>query len=161
MKSDSVQFERQRRRTGTSCSHASKIVPRRAVGLEGLVHLISVLTSEYLLPSQWVLVLATTHLLPLRSEYLFTLRRNSRNLSDMWRSTFKIGAAQLRSVKEFAPKSPFLRMKRGSIRYSFIVFVRASYPVQCKHNLNMRIFSRLLSWRCRRRRRFRYLSSLM
>ena len=75
MKNDSVQYERQRHRTGIRCSHASNIVPCRAVSPEGLVHLIPVLTSEYLLPSQWVLVLAPTHLLPLLSEYLFSLRR--------------------------------------------------------------------------------------
>ena len=45
-----------------------------AVSREGLVHLIPVLSSEYLLPSQWVLVLAPTHLLPLLSKYLFSLR---------------------------------------------------------------------------------------
>ena len=43
-----------------------------AVGGESLVHLISILTFEYLLPVQWVSVLAPTHLLP---EHPFTLRR--------------------------------------------------------------------------------------
>ena len=37
---------------------------------------IPVLTSEYLLQSEWVTVLATTHL-PLRTEYLITLRRRA------------------------------------------------------------------------------------
>ena len=46
-----------------------------AVGGESLVHLISILTFEYLLPVQWVSVLAPTHLLPLRPERPFTLRR--------------------------------------------------------------------------------------
>ena len=36
---------------------------------------ILILTSEYFLPSQWVPVDAPTHLLPLRSEYLYTLPR--------------------------------------------------------------------------------------
>ena len=71
MKSYSAQYERKRHRTGTSRSYTS----RRSGWLRGLVHLIPVVTSEYLLPSQWVLVLAPTHLLPPRSEYLFTLRR--------------------------------------------------------------------------------------
>ena len=46
-----------------------------AVGGESLVHLISILTFEYLLPVQWLSVLAPTHLLPLRPEHPFTLRR--------------------------------------------------------------------------------------
>ena len=65
------------------------------------------------------------------SSYSFTsateidIRRNSRSLSDMWRSTSEIGAAQLRSFTEIAPKTPFLFMNRSSIRYGFIVCVRA------------------------------------
>ena len=40
---------------------------------------------------------------------LFTVHQSmAQNLSDMWRSTFKIGEAQLRSVTEIAPKSLFL-----------------------------------------------------
>ena len=49
-------------RGGTSRSHISNSVG--AVGREGLVHLIPVLTPEYLFPSQWVPVLAPTYLLP-------------------------------------------------------------------------------------------------
>ena len=41
------------------------------------------------------------------------------HLSDMWRSTFEISAAQLRSVTESAPKSPFLCVNRSPIRYGF------------------------------------------
>ena len=41
------------------------------------------------------------------------------HLSDMWRSTLGIGAAQLRSVTEIAPESPFLCVKRIPIRYGF------------------------------------------
>ena len=43
-----------------------------AVGREGLVLLIPMLTSEYLPPAQWVPVLAPNYF-PLRSEYQFTL----------------------------------------------------------------------------------------
>ena len=65
------------------------------VGREDLVNWIPNLTSAYIVLSQWVPVVAPTRLLPQRSEYLFT---SGRNLSDMWRSTFKIGAMQLHSV---------------------------------------------------------------
>ena len=59
--------------------------------------------SEYLLPSQWVPVL-----------YLITLNQSaSLNLSDMRHSTLDIGAGQLRSVTEIAPKSPFLHVNRS------------------------------------------------
>ena len=37
------------------------------------------------------------------------------HLSDMWLSTSGIGAAQLRSVTEIAPKSPFLCVNRSPI----------------------------------------------
>ena len=40
-------------------------------------------------------------------------------LSAMSRSTFEIGAAQLRSVTEIAPKSPFLCVNRSLNRYDF------------------------------------------
>ena len=52
-----------------------------------------VFTSDWLLPSRWVSV-AVTHLRPLRSEYLFTLRLRAAlwNRSDMGRTIFKIGA---------------------------------------------------------------------
>ena len=58
-----------------------------AVGREGLVHSIPVLTPEYSLSSQWVL--------PLR--YQLTLHRN---------------VSQLRPVTEIAPKPPFLCEQR-------------------------------------------------
>ena len=46
--------------------------------------------------------------------------RMSQNLvSAMSRSTFEIGAAQLRSVTEIAPKSPFLCVNRSLNRYDF------------------------------------------
>ena len=41
------------------------------------------------------------------------------HLSDMWRSTLEISAAQLRSVTESAPKSPFLCVNRSPSRYDF------------------------------------------
>ena len=65
--------------------------------------------------AQRLSVLAPIYLLPLWSKY----RSPVQNLSDMWRSTFVIGAAQLRSVTEFAPKSPFLRVNRSPIWYNF------------------------------------------
>ena len=34
------------------------------------------------------------------------------NIYPMWLSTLEIGAAQLRSVTEIAPKSPFLRVNK-------------------------------------------------
>ena len=65
-------------------------------------------------------VLFATYSLPLRSEYLFTLHHTvAQNLSDMWLSTFEISAAQLRSVTEIQPKSPFLCVNRSPIRYGF------------------------------------------
>ena len=39
-------------------------------------------------------------------------------LSDMWLSTLEIGAAQLRSVTEIAPKSPLLCVNRSPIQYA-------------------------------------------
>ena len=77
-----------------------------AVGGESLVHLISILTFEYLLPVQWVPVLAPTHLLPLRPEHLFTLRRRMTN----------------------PPKSSFLCVNNSPIRYGFSCESK-SYPV--------------------------------
>ena len=41
------------------------------------------------------------------------------NLSNTWRPTFEIGAAQLRHVTEIAPKSPFLHVARSNIQYGF------------------------------------------
>ena len=37
----------------------------------------------------------------------------------MWLPILEIGAAQLRSVTEIEPKSPFLCVNRSSIRYGF------------------------------------------
>ena len=54
--------------------------------------------------------------------YLFTSvtgQSMAQNLSDMSRFTFKIGAAELRSVTKIAPKSPFLCENRSPIRYDF------------------------------------------
>ena len=44
----------------------------------------------------------------------------------MWFSTLEFGAAQVRSVKEFAPKSPFLCVNRSPIRYGFRVGAKAA-----------------------------------
>ena len=42
-----------------------------------------------------------------------------KTISDMWHSTFKIGVAELCSVTEIVPKSPFLCPKRSPIWYDF------------------------------------------
>ena len=73
-----------------------------------------------------------------RSDYLFTLHKCVTEpicyvSQRMWLSIFEIGAAQLRSVTEIAPKSPFLWV---------LVFVsfscrRKSYPVYCEHSLRL------------------------
>ena len=47
----------------------------------------------------------------------------AQNLSDMCRSTLEIGAAQLRSAAEIAPKSPFLCVNR--IWYGFLAGAKA------------------------------------
>ena len=47
--------------------------------------------------------------------------KTSRNLSDMKRSTFKIDAAQLRSVTVIALKSPFLPESGSPLRFGFRV----------------------------------------
>ena len=97
-----------------------------AAGREGLVNSIPVHTPKYLLPSQWIPVLAPNYSLPVQSEYLLTLHQSvAPNLSDVWQSTSEIGAAQLRSVTEIAPKSPFLRVNRSPIRYGFHIGARA------------------------------------
>ena len=71
------------------------------VSQEDVENKIPVLKPEYLPPSQWILVLAPTYSLPQRSEYLLTLHQSvPQNLSNMWRSTFEISAAKLRSVTE-------------------------------------------------------------
>ena len=52
----------------------------RAVGREGVVLSIPILTPKYLLPSQWIQVLFPTYSLSLRSEYsmiLPTLKRST------------------------------------------------------------------------------------
>ena len=43
----------------------------------------------------------------------------AKNLSDIWRNTLKVGAAEFHSVTEIAPKSPFLCVNRSLIRYGF------------------------------------------
>ena len=47
--------------------------------------------------------------------------KSGRNLSDKWRSTFKIGDTQLRSITEIAPKALFLDVNKSPIRHSFRV----------------------------------------
>ena len=95
-----------------------------AVGREGLVNLIPVLTPEYLLP---VLVDSSP------PSYLFTsatvrLHQSvKQNLSNLWRFIFEIGAEQLRPITEIAPKSPVVCEQKSYIKSSMI-FVRAKKP---------------------------------
>ena len=87
-------YEHQWPGTGISCSHTSNIVPER------LTERVWWTKSQSSLPNYFRFI-GPTYSLPLRSEYLFTLhQRVEQNLSDMWRSTFEIGAAQLHSVAE-------------------------------------------------------------
>ena len=56
----------------------------------------------------------------------------AQKLSDMWRSSFDIGAMQLHSVTEITPKSRLLCVNRNPIRFSRL---RKSYLVQHEHSL--------------------------
>ena len=86
----------------------------------------SVLAAEFVLPLQWILVLTLTYSLPLGCEYLFTLHQSvAKTQTNMRRSTFKIGAAQLRYVTETASKSLLLNVNWISIRLGFRVGARA------------------------------------
>ena len=83
---------RQLHRPRTSPSHKSNIVTgERLAERVSCTNFQSSLIFEYSLPSQCVPVLAPAHFIPSRCEYLFTQLR--RNLSDMWRSNFTVGAA--------------------------------------------------------------------
>ena len=65
-------------------------------------------------------------------EYPFTLHQSvAQNLSDMWRSTIEIGAEQIRSVTEIAPKSPFSCVNRIPVRYGFRTDAKA-----IRHSMN-------------------------
>ena len=73
-------------------------------------HQTSCLTSEYLLPSHWVPVLSLTHLHPLRSNQLFTLRRRAAENYPIRKDPLS------RSARcSFAPKSAFLCVNRSPI----------------------------------------------
>ena len=76
---------------GTSRSHTSSIAPAQ-------------LTERFrLLPSQWVPGLAPTYFLPPTGRIykgIHTAPIMAQNLSDMWRSTFEISAAQLNSLRQ-------------------------------------------------------------
>ena len=83
--------EQQQHRTRTNRSHTSNIVSERFA------------ERVWWTKSHWIFTcvsvgssyLSATYLLPLRSIFLFTLHQSvAQNLSDMWRSTFEIGAAQ-------------------------------------------------------------------
>ena len=59
--------------------------------------------------------------------YLFTLHHTvAQNLSNIWRSTFEISAAQLRSVTKMPPKSPFLCANRSPIWYDLSADAKAT-----------------------------------
>ena len=59
---------------GEQVIHTYRIT-NEMIGREGLVNQIPVLTPEYLILSQWILVLFLTYSLLLRSQYLFPLHR--------------------------------------------------------------------------------------
>ena len=74
-------------------------------------HYSSIFTSISVSP-----VLDTTYLLPLnRCSHCTKVL----HLSDMWFSTFEIGATQLDSVTEIAPPKPFLCVNRSHLRYEW------------------------------------------
>ena len=62
------------------------------------------------------------------------------NIYPMWLSTLEIGAAQVRSVTEIASKSPFLRVNRSPILYSFRAGAKAT-----RHSVNIFLNSLILS----------------
>ena len=62
------------------------------------------------------------------------------NIYPIWLSTLEIDAAQLRSVTEIAPKSPFLRLNRSPILYSFRAVAKA-----IRHSVNIFLNSLILS----------------
>ena len=51
------------------------------------------------------------------------------NKKSMWLSPLKISAAQLRSVTEIAPKSPFLYVNRSLVRYGFRACAKAIWYI--------------------------------
>ena len=108
-----------------------------AVARESLVNWIESLAYENLFPSQWVPVLAPNHLLPLRREYLFLLRRR---VAETYPPD-KIRRAQLRSFIEIATNSSFLWVNRNPIVPS-ISFIS---PVILVYIIKQTIFT-LVSW---------------
>ena len=73
---------------------------------------------------RWYLIISAM------SEYLFTQHQSvAHNLSNKWRSTFEIGAVQIRDVTEIAPKSPLFCVYRNTIRYGFRAGARVSITV--------------------------------
>ena len=73
------------------------------------------LTPEYLFR---VPVLFLTYLFPLRSKYLHTTPKCGRqNLYDVWRTTFKIGAAQLQKWRQ--NHRSYVWTEALSVRYDF------------------------------------------
>ena len=57
------------------------------------------------------------------------------HLSDMWHYTFEIGAAQLRSVTEIAPKSRFSCVNRRPIRYGLVSAQKLFSMVSTQHRV--------------------------
>ena len=114
------------------------VYPHRtgAVGREGFVNLEPVLAPEYLLPSQWISVLApNVH---------FRYGPNTCSVcAKLWhrtypiRSTLEIGAAQPSSVTEIAPKSLFVFVNKSPIWYDFRALARA---ILCDENFIFLLF---------------------
>ena len=99
---------------------------------EGLVtNFQSSSTSEYLLLSQrdWTPVLATSHLLPIRTEKLFTLQR---------RPIHQRGAASLQKSRRNRAEITVLKCEQKSIRHGFRagqVKELSSVVLNCEHSL--------------------------
>ena len=61
------------------------------------------------------------------------------HLSDMWLFTLGLGTAQLRSVTEIAPKSPFLCENRRPIRYGFHAGAKAIWHIKSEYGFSQSI----------------------
>ena len=130
-KSCPVKCERQRPGAVESRSHTSNIVPAWLAERIWCTQFQSSLLNIYFRPSGFQSS-APTYPLPLRSEYPFILhQRVTQNLTDMWLSTFVIGAAQLRYVTKVALPQPFLCVNRRLVaaqKLSAIMWTQAKTP---------------------------------
>ena len=59
------------------------------------------------------------------------------DLSDMLLSTLEIGSAQLRSITEIVPKSPFLWENRRPIQYDFHAGAKAIWHIKSEYGLRV------------------------